>query len=161
MLKKKKKTYTRLKDDQGFTLIETIIAMAIFAIGILAVAKMMDTATYSNASARRLTDAASIAMDRLENLISLPYDHADLQDTNGDGAAGLEETGGNADYEQILNNAYTLNWNIAPIDLDADGDIDNNGTGLPDAKTVTVIVSWRDRGRTRDLSITDYIAEFE
>ena len=145
--------------EDGFTLMEVLIAMVIFAVGMLAVATMMITATDSNGNARRLTEANSAAMDKLENLMSLPYTHADLQDVNGDGDGGLNNTGGTADYSEVFGGVYTVNWNVAPLDMDGDGDMDDNGTGQPDAKTLTVIVSSQNRGTPRSVSVINLLAE--
>jgi type IV pilus assembly protein PilV len=64
--------------EKGYTIIEVMIALAIFSIGILAAWALQNSSTRGNASARNLTIAASCASDRLEQLIQLPYAHADL-----------------------------------------------------------------------------------
>ena len=69
-------------NSRGFTLIEVLIVIAIFSIGILAVAAMQMTSTKGNASARRITEATALAENKIENLIQLPYDHADLNPAN-------------------------------------------------------------------------------
>ena len=46
----------RLTCNHGYTLIEVMIAMAVFAIGILAIFSMQITSTGSNALARGLTE---------------------------------------------------------------------------------------------------------
>jgi prepilin-type N-terminal cleavage/methylation domain-containing protein len=61
--------------DRGFSIIEVVFALSIFAIGILAVTTLSISAVNSNASARRLTDATTLAEDRLERLAALPYDY--------------------------------------------------------------------------------------
>jgi type IV pilus modification protein PilV len=58
---------------QGFTLIEVLIAMAIFAIGILAVGSMQISAINTNALARNSTTVVTMAKDRAEQLMALPY----------------------------------------------------------------------------------------
>ncbi len=67
--------HTQLKNrrEKGFTLIEVMVAMGIFAIGILAVASMEITASHSNRSARLRTEGVTLASERLENLISQGY----------------------------------------------------------------------------------------
>ena len=66
----------------GFTLIEVMIAMAIFAIGILAVTSMQIRSINQNAAARMQTEATSLAVECLERLKMLSYDHADLDEGN-------------------------------------------------------------------------------
>ncbi len=60
--------------NQGFTLIEILIAMAIFAIGILAVGSMQISAINTNASSRNSTTVVTMAKDRVEELTALRYD---------------------------------------------------------------------------------------
>jgi prepilin-type N-terminal cleavage/methylation domain-containing protein len=77
-------------NEKGFTLLEVIVAISILTIGLLGVASMQVSAIKGNTLAFGITEATSWASDQIEKLIVLPYDHADLQDTDGDGASGLE-----------------------------------------------------------------------
>lgn len=74
--------------SQGFTLIEVLIAMAIFSIGILGVAAMQTSSTRGNSAAGRVTSNLTWAADRVEELMALPYAHADLIAGNHSVAAG-------------------------------------------------------------------------
>lgn len=65
---------------RGFTLIEVLIAMAIFAIGILAVTSMQMRSINQNASARMQTEATTLAVDWMERLLALPYEDAWLDE---------------------------------------------------------------------------------
>ncbi len=122
---------------KGFTLIEVLIVLAIFSIGILAVAAMQMTSTKGNASARRITEATALAENQIENLMQVSYDHADLNPANNP----HESTQG----------PYTVNWNATEIDLDADG--------TNDSKTVSVAVNWS-YGGDRNVSIQYIIPEY-
>ncbi len=93
---------------QGFTLIEVLIAMAIFSIGILAVTSMQMRSINQNTSARLQTEATTLAVDWMERLISLPYEDAWLDEA----ASPLEAQNGN----------YTIQWTVNE---------DPNTTGLP------------------------------
>ncbi len=95
--------------NQGFTLIEVLIAMAIFAIGILAVGSMQISAISTNAGARNSTTVVTVAKDRAEELTALPYDHADLV--------------GSADPGTLHTPAASTDG----IDNDEDGQIDEAG----------------------------------
>ena len=71
-------------NNRGLSIIEVIFALSIFAIGILAVSTLSISSINSNASARRLTDATSLAEDRLERLAAMPYDEIqDGEETEG------------------------------------------------------------------------------
>ncbi|MDY6844161.1 MAG: prepilin-type N-terminal cleavage/methylation domain-containing protein [Thermodesulfobacteriota bacterium] len=127
------------KTQEGFTLLEVLIALAIFSFGILGIASMQVTSIQGNAYASGLTEAATWAQDRMERLTALNYTHANLNDTDGDDGGpgvggGLDDIGGNADY-QVVQGIYTINWNIAE-----DFPLDNT-------KTIRVIVVWNENGR--------------
>ena len=122
---------------RGFTLIEVLIVMTIFSIGILAVAAMQITSTKGNSSARRITEATALAEKQIENLMQLPYDHADLDPTNNPHVSNQDP--------------YFVNWVVTEIDLDS------NGTN--DSKKVKVAVNWRYAGK-RNLSMLYIIPEY-
>jgi len=102
---------------QGYSLIEVLIALAVFAVGILAVFSMQISATSGNALARGLTENYTAATDKVEELLALPYDHANLDTANspftpaqsGDGidndGDGLVDEGGETGH-------LTINWQV-------------------------------------------------
>ena len=103
----------------GYTLIEVLIAMAVFAIGILAIFSMQMTATSSNALARGLTENYTVAMDKVEELLALPYDNADLSvatHTAAKGSDGIDNDGDgevDADDADGEDNGYiTMSWQV-------------------------------------------------
>ncbi len=135
------------KDQCGFTLIEIMIAMAVFAIGILAVGTMQISAVKGNSSASGLTDAIVVAQNQMEELMSLDDNDSKLKDTDNDGAAGLNDaSAGSSDgmaapYTGSTGISYNIFWNIAV-----------NST-VTNAKQIRVIVQWRQNGNTRSVSI--------
>lgn len=58
--------------EGGFTLVEVLIALTIFAIGLLALAGMQVTAIRGNSTSQSLTSATSLAEGTMEWLQSLP-----------------------------------------------------------------------------------------
>ena len=60
--------------EKGFTLVEVLIAITIFAYGIMAVAGMQIAAMKGNTSARDLTEASTVGSDQLEKLMLSAYD---------------------------------------------------------------------------------------
>lgn len=68
----------RSTDRNGFALIEVLMAMVIFAVGILALAGLQITTISGNAAARMQTEATAIGARIVERLRSLPFDHDDL-----------------------------------------------------------------------------------
>lgn len=70
-----------ITDRQGFTLIEVLIAITVFSIGILAVALMQSHSTSTNARAMAITHATTLAAEKVEELQGLDYTNADLNPT--------------------------------------------------------------------------------
>ena len=66
---------------EGFALIEVLMAMVIFTVGILALAGLQVTTIGYNAAARMQTEATAIGALTIERLRSLPADHEDLAPT--------------------------------------------------------------------------------
>lgn len=145
----KRKTPVRAKNEGGFTLIEVIIAIGILSFGILAVATMQVSAIRGNAVAEWDTEATTWAGDQIETLACLAWDDALLQDADGDGVNGLDDTGfdndpgtaGDGDQAPVVQGKYTIQWNVAD-------DVLIGGT-----KTVHVIVTWTDRGVAKRVTL--------
>ena len=69
--------------NRGFTLIEVLIGLAIFAVGILAIASLQIRSINLNSAARIQSEATVAAVDCMERLLSLPYEHPDLDESSG------------------------------------------------------------------------------
>ena len=104
----------------GFTLIEVLIAISILSIGLLAVASMQVSAIRGNSHARGVTEATTLAQDRLEKLLSLSYTHTDLS------------AGPHTDLNPP--ESYTITWNIT------DGP-NTSPNVIANTKLITVTVS--------------------
>lgn len=94
-MKTEKKTYTK-SGEKGFTLIEALVALAIFSIGILGVATMQIIAMNSNTLARLQTEATALAVNKMEVLHRLPYSDDDLD---------------KGSYEEV-DGAYRVAWGV-------------------------------------------------
>lgn len=64
--------------QEGFSLLEVLIALVILAIGLLAVAQMQITAIKGNAYGSEMTSASSLASNTIERFMGLPYTDLDL-----------------------------------------------------------------------------------
>jgi type IV pilus assembly protein PilV len=68
-----KTSIKRLKKQDGFTLIEVLIALTIFAVGLLAVAALQTSAIRMNSTGNRLTELSTLGIDRFEDLMTRSY----------------------------------------------------------------------------------------
>ncbi len=140
----------KILDEKGFSLIEILIAITVFAIGILALGKMQITSIKGNSFGNELTRAITLAQNKAEELTGLPYDDPLTKDTNDNGIGGLDDTqsGNNviADGNQV-NGRYNISWNIA------------NDYPINNTKTIRVIVTWSIRGNLKNTSITSMKAD--
>ena len=164
------------KNQNGFTLIEVMTAMAIFAIGILGVAKMQIIAIEGNSNAGELTKASTIAQDKIEDLMSLDYNNKYFADKDGDGTN--QDPDGNGDDEV----GPDKNWGLNDTYIDSNNN-DRYDSGetiisdyyfletygkystfwniavdkpIPRTKTIRVITTWDNKGISQDVVI-DYI----
>ncbi len=138
----------------GFTIIEVLIALAIFAVGILAVGSMQISAINTNAGARNSTTLVTMAKDRVEELMALDYDDApELAAGEHSVAAGsfTQDTDGidNDEDGQIDEDGEAghvrIEWNVAVSDL--------TGDGVDDSKIVSVTVTRQVGGSQRRASL--------
>ncbi len=135
-----------LTASEGFSLLEVVVAASILTVGLLAIATLQGAAIKGNNSAATNTIAATVATDRMEKLMALDMNSQQLQDSDNDGQNGLSDTGADADHavtgQVISGKSFNIFWNVAE-------DTPNAGN-----KTIGLVVTWNDRGRTRALEIT-------
>ena len=87
--------------ERGFTLIEVLIALAIFSIGILGVGTMQLRSTGGNTNARIGTEASVWAQDQVESIMLTSYSNTE---------ANTDLTPGGP-YE-LTQGGYTVRWTV-------------------------------------------------
>jgi prepilin-type N-terminal cleavage/methylation domain-containing protein len=117
--------------NAGFTLVESMLTLAIMAVTLLALAGLQITALRGNDLSRRMTTAVSIAEQSLEQLKNTPY-------TNIQTEAASEVTASNLHFTRQV----TV----------------TNGP-LPNTKRVSVLVSWQDQSQTHTLPLATIIGQ--
>ena len=117
--------------DAGFTLVESMLTLAIMSVGLLALAGLQITALRGNDLSRRMTTAVSIAEQKLEQLKNTPY-------TNIQTEAASEVTASNLHFTRQV----TV----------------TNGP-LPNTKSVSVLVRWQDQSKTHTLPLATIIGQ--
>jgi prepilin-type N-terminal cleavage/methylation domain-containing protein len=115
----------------GFTLVESMLTLAIMSMGLLALAGLQITALRGNDLSRRMTTAVAIAEQSIEQLKNTPY-------TNIQAEAASEVTASNLHFTRQV----TV----------------TNGP-LPNTKSVSVLVSWQDQSKTHTLPIATIIGQ--
>jgi len=149
-------------DEQGFTLIESMVAVGVLVIGIVGVYTMHVATIKGNSAGLAITEMSVAATDFIERLRRLPYDSHNngldddgdgqvdetderFDDRDGDGVAGLNDADpitANADYSQLSGDGrYRIFWNVA------------EDSPVANMKTVRVIVSTIS-GRSRTVRFT-------
>lgn len=68
-------------ERKGFSLLEILIAMVVFTIGIIAVMYLFPFGVQDISRAKELTAATCLAQAKLEEALLLPYDPVELPDT--------------------------------------------------------------------------------
>jgi type IV pilus modification protein PilV len=66
----------------GFTLLEVLAAMVIFALGILALTRLQIASIQSNSFARQISEATNLAQSKMENLFSQDFNTLSCEDEN-------------------------------------------------------------------------------
>jgi len=122
----------RFNDEQGFTLIEVLIAVAIFSIGILSVNVMQTTSIKGNSAANNITEATKWGVDQMEKFLAMDYANPLLFDDDNGGVYVLANgSTGTADGSTpSLDNTYNIYWNVT------------DNAPIANTKTIEVIVTW-------------------
>ena len=124
----------------GFTLLEIMIAMAIFSVGFLAVGSMQISSINSNASSRLRTEATALASELSERLMMLPYDDAFL----APGSHGILPDNFPIPAGFDTKPRYTV-WYVV-----------QDETPTEDTRTIQVAVQWNANGRDKLVTL-DFI----
>jgi prepilin-type N-terminal cleavage/methylation domain-containing protein len=116
-------------NEKGFTLIEVVICMGIFAIGIMGVLTTQVATMRGNESTHEMTRASSWTDTHIEALLASPFDDPNL-------AAGAH---------QQVRDGFTINWDVNDRDMNADGNTD--------LKEVQVLVNVPSPGNRKTLRL--------
>lgn len=150
-------------NSRGFSLLEVLLGITVFMIGMLGITALNISSLKSNTFSGNMSEAVILAGDKIEELMASDFT-LDVIDTDGDGTNqdptgvgsdtvgggnfGLDDTGADADDSDTnvgKNGIYTVYWNVAV------------GEPMPEkTKQVNVIVEWsiKDVKRTMNMSTT-------
>jgi prepilin-type N-terminal cleavage/methylation domain-containing protein len=162
-------TMTRRHAARGFTLIESMMGLAILLVGALGVTGISDLAFRMNADARRMTRATAIAQDLLENIQLWPYQDnvagTPLANTTAVNDGDIGDTAfrfttdaspkadGLADHDETDVAALGTAWTGIPAaqlgEYQRYWNVtyqDTNGNGVNDVVQIAVVVRWPTAG---------------
>ena len=114
--------------EKGLSLIEVLVAMVVLSLGLLGLERVHIAAIQANTIASRLTQATTLAQDRAEQLMALPYNDAALAATTY--------------TEPNPPQGYTITWTV-----------DAPSAGI---KTININVTWKNKAsqlKTFSLSV--------
>ena len=130
------KNCLHFNSKSGFTLIEVLITLAIFSIGILAVASMQLSSTKNNTTSNIMTQATMLARAQIEQL------------KNDDIASSADLTIGNhtdpnnpIDESGNTGGIFTRTWRVS-------------AGPVATSREVEVSVNWNRRGQNRSVVLT-------
>lgn len=135
-----------MKKNNGFSLLEVLIAMAILAIGLLAVAGMQVHTMEGNDFSQDMTEAMILAQDTAENLAILGFNNPSLADT--DGGANWNAATNDFNIQTDLGNVDQLDpgspYNINEVQYNVGWYVQAN-TPVQNVTTVALVITWTDQ----------------
>ena len=125
-----------MKNTRGFTLIEILIAIAIFSIGVLAVAKMQLWNAKNNTTGNLTTMATLLGRAKIEELKG--HDITDTELTTGT----YVDSDNPIDADGNPGGIFTRQWTVT------------NPLGGNNTRQIEVQVSWNGLGQNRNVVLT-------
>ncbi len=139
----------RLSGNQdGFTMVEMLIAILLMTVGLLAVLTMQDVAINANSISMKLTVGTSLAQEALEDILSWnPDTHADLKTSTANAVYDLDPNSSAATTISVPgagNYSATYTTTVGP-----------DPSGVPDGVTM-VVVTVTETGSGRTIKVTGF-----
>jgi type IV pilus assembly protein PilV len=132
-----------IKKDNGFSLLEVLITIAILAVGLLAVAGMQVHTMEGNDFSQDMTEAIILAQDTAENLAILDFNNPALADT--DGGANWNAATNDFNFRSDLANVDHLDpgspYNINEVQYNVGWYVQANAP-VQNVTTVALVITW-------------------
>ncbi len=122
-----------LQSEKGIGLIEIIVAMLIFAIGITAAIRTLPVSNTATTRSRNLTTATNLAQQKIEELMGAPFNNTELT------------AGAHNDQNNPIERIYTRTWIVTDNDP------------VIDMKTVTVTVTYLSSSHDNAVTLSTYL----
>jgi len=124
---------TMLKSQKGVGLIEILVAIVLFGIGVSLALRTLPESNVAMTRGRNITAATNFAQEKVEQLMSVPFTNADL-------AAGTH-----ADPENPIDRHFSRNWTVT------------DDAPVQGMKTVAVSVSFETANNDSTVTLTTFI----
>ncbi len=135
-------------NDTGFTLMEVLIALMVFSIGVLGVALMQIAAIRGNSWANDLSEATVFGSNQIEQILSWDYDDSRLDSTNNNSYTLPDGTTAVVDGSQMdSTSSYHACWQVT------------DNTPVTGSKTIDLTVYWNQKGQLKRFSLQTVKAE--
>ncbi len=121
------------RSEKGIGMIEILIAMLIFGIGIAAAIRTLPVSNRAASRSRNLSIATNLAQEKIEELMSVPFVSADL--TAGD----------HVDPDNPLDRIFTRTWTVT------------DNVPLSEMKRIDITVSYETDNPDNSVTLTTYI----
>ena len=126
-----------ISTEEGFTLIEIMIALVILSVGLVALAGLQVSAIKGNAFSKRMTTAVSIANEKLEKLKNSSY------------ASIISESPIQVTITQPNQPSMAFTRQVIVV----------NNSPLTNMKTVNITVTWSDSLKSYLVPITTIVSQ--
>jgi prepilin-type N-terminal cleavage/methylation domain-containing protein len=134
------------KNHEGMTLVEILVAMTIFAIGLLSLSRVTFQVMHANLSSKHTVVATNLAHQRMEQILSSTrYNSITVTNFPEEDYGSVD--GGNSEYS-------IYKRTVSVVDS-------LNALGNSVLKEVTVRVEWREAGVNRNVEFRSSISQFK
>ena len=122
-----------LKSEKGIGLIEILIAIVLFGIGVSLALRTLPESNVAMTRGRNITTATNFAQEKVEELMSIPFSNTDLN------------SGTHPDPDNPIDRTFTRSWTVTD---------DSPVAGM---KTVAVTVSYETANNDSTVTLTTFI----
>ncbi len=122
-----------LKSERGIGLVEIIVAMLIFAVGITAAMRTLPEGNRATLRAQHVSEATNLAQEKIEALMAVPFSSGDLA------------AGNHVDPDNPIERIYTRDWTVT------------DNTPVNGMKQVTVTVGFDALGNDNSVTLTTFL----
>lgn len=135
-------------NKKGFTIIEIVIALAVFIIGVTSCVNLFPVGLYATKRAGDFSSAGMLAQEKMAELLYLGYDNWDNIDSDFDPTAMDRHSGKTGDAKNPFPEYPEYKWHI-----------DVRTHSVANLAKITLWVYWNDRGNERNDEFVTYIAD--